>query len=398
MYKDRINKIAASIKEELIDIRRDIHANPECGLKEFRTSSLVAKKLTELGLEVQTEVGVTGVVGLLRGKNPGKTILLRADMDCLVMDELNELEFKSKNPGLMHACGHDGHITWLLGAATILSQFKEELNGNVKFIFQPAEESLGGADRMIKAGVLENPKVDAAIGAHVWPTTESGKIAIKYGPMMAAPDKFIIKIIGKGGHGAMPQNCIDPIAIGWQIYSALQTILTRKVDPLEPVLLSVCRFEAGSAFNVIPDSAEMEGTVRTLTHETRQFMEKIIEDTVKAICLANEAFYEFEYVPYYPPVINHASMTAFVEKVSSDYLGKDNIDKLEKAFMIGEDFSYFQKEIPAVFFGVGTYNKEKGITKGLHSPYFNIDEDILPLAASLFSAIALEYLNEGTLK
>jgi amidohydrolase len=393
MYKDKIDKLASTIKEKLIEIRRDIHSHPECGLKEFRTSALVAKELTELGLEVQTEVGITGVVGLLRGKNPGKTILLRADMDCLVMDELNDLEFKSKNPGMMHACGHDAHITWLLGAAMILSQFKDELKGNVKFIFQPAEESLGGADRMIKAGVLDNPKVDAAIGAHVWPTTESGKIAIKYGPMMAAPDRFQITIIGKGGHGAMPQFSIDPIAIGWQIYSALQTILTRKLDPLEPVLLSVCRFEAGSAFNVIPDSAEMEGTVRTLTHSTREFMPKIIEDTVKSICAFNGALYEFEYNPYYPPVINDTSMTSLVEKVGSDYLGSENVVKLDTAVMIGEDFSYFQKAVPAVFFGVGTYNEAKGITKGLHSPYFNIDEDILPAASSLFSLLALEYLN-----
>jgi amidohydrolase len=393
MYKDRINNIAGSIHKELIEIRRDIHAHPECGLKEFRTSALVAEKLKELGLEVQTEVGVTGVVGLLRGKNPGKTILLRADMDCLVMDELNDLEFKSQNPGLMHACGHDAHTTWLLGAAMILSQFKDEINGNVKFVFQPAEETLGGADRMIKAGVLENPRVDAAIGAHVWPTTQSGSIAVKYGPMMASPDRFKVIIKGKGGHGAMPQFCIDPIAIGWQIYSALQNILTRKLDPLEPVLLSVCRFESGSAFNIIPDSAEMEGTVRTLTHETREYMPKIMEEAVKSICESNGAAYEFIYDPYYPPVLNDDKMTSLVENVVADFLGKDKVDKMEKAFMIGEDFSYFQKSVPGVFFGVGTYNEAKGITKGLHSPYFNIDEDILPLAASLFSMLALKFLN-----
>jgi amidohydrolase len=393
LYKDKINKIAENIKETLIHIRRDIHAHPETGLKEVRTSTLVAEKLTELGLEVQTGVGVTGVVGLLRGKEPGKTLLLRADMDCLVMDELNEVEYKSVNPGLMHACGHDGHTTWLLGAAMILSHFKDELCGNVKFVFQPAEETLGGADRMIKEGLLENPKVDAVIGAHVWPSVQSGKIAVKYGAMMAAPDRFNIIIKGKGGHGAIPQLTIDPIAIGWQIYSALQTIITRKLDPLEPVLLSVCKFVSGSAFNVIPDNAEMEGTVRTLSYETREEVPKIIEGLVKSICEANGASYEFKYLPYYPPVINDNSMTELVKTTGGEFLGEENVIIMDRAVMIGEDFSYYQKEVPGVFFGIGTYNEAKGIVHGLHSPYFNIDEDILPKASSLFAALALKHLN-----
>ena len=397
MYKDRINVIAQSIKAELINIRRDIHAHPETGLKEFRTSALVAEKLRYLGLEVQVGVGVTGVIGLLRGKNPGKTLLFRSDMDCLVMDELNEVEYKSCNPGLMHACGHDAHTTWLLGAAKILVNFKDELNGNIKFVFQPAEESLGGAERMIKAGILHNPKVDAAIGAHVWPEVESGKIAVKYGPMMAAPDRFKITIKGKGGHGALPQFCVDPISIGWQIYSALQNILTRKADPLEPVLISVCRFNSGSAFNVIPDHAEMEGTVRTLNHETRKKMALMIEDCARSICEINEASCEFKYDPYYPPVINDNSMTALIETVGNDFLGEENVVKLERAAMIGEDFSYFQNEVPGVFFGIGTYNKSKGIVHGLHNPHFNIDEDILPQASALFAMLAMTYLNSEKL-
>jgi amidohydrolase len=192
----------------------------------------------------------------------------------------------------------------------------------------------------------------------------------------------------------MPQFCVDPISIGWQIYSALQAIITRKIDPLEPVLLSVCRFTSGSAFNIIPDSAEMEGTVRTLTHETREAIPKMIEEIVKSICESNGASYEFRYDPYYPPVINDDVMTSLVEEAGREFLGKDNVIKLDRAAMIGEDFSYFQRSVPGVFFGVGTYNEKKNITKGLHSPYFNIDEDILPLASSLFSILTLKYLND----
>jgi amidohydrolase len=392
MYFDEIKQMAENLKEELIKIRRDIHAHPECGLKEFRTARLVAEKLRALGIEVHTEVGVTGVVGVLKGNRPGKTILLRADMDCLVMDELNDLEYRSVNPGLMHACGHDAHITWLLGAAIILSHFKNELSGNIKFVFQPAEETLGGAKRMIKEGLLENPKVDAVIGAHVWPTEKSGSIAIKYGSMMAAPDRFKIVIRGKGGHGAMPQLCIDPISIGWQVYSALQTIINKKFDPVEPVLLTVCKFNSGSAFNVIPDYAEMEGTIRTLSHETRKNLAEMIEQTSKSLCEINGGTCEFEYDPYYPPVINDNLMTAFIEDAGRKFLGSENVIKLDKAVMIGEDFSYYQQAVPGVFFGIGTYNEAKNIIHGLHSPHFNIDEDILSNAAAFFSFLAIEYL------
>ncbi|RKD21929.1 amidohydrolase [Caminicella sporogenes DSM 14501] len=394
MFKEKILKKAEEIKEELISIRRDIHSHPEIGLQEKRTSALVAEKLKKLDIEVKTNVGITGVIGLLKGKYPGKTILLRADMDCLEMTELNDIEYKSKYPGLMHACGHDAHTTWLLGAAMILSEFKDELHGNVKFLFQPAEESQGGANRMINEGVLENPKVDAAIGAHVWPIVESGKIGIKYGSMMAAPDKFTLTIYGKGGHGAEPHNCIDPISIACQAYMSLQTIVSRKINPIEPAVISITMFNAGSAHNVIPDRVEMVGTVRTLTNELREEIPKMMESIIKGITEANGGSYEFEYIPYYPPVINNDEITDVVKHAGEEILGKDNVVELKNPTMGGEDFSYFQQKVPGAFFVVGTYNENKKITKPLHSPYFNIDEDILSKASAVLAESALLYLNK----
>lgn len=394
MFEGKIIEKSKEIQSELVTIRRDIHAHPEVGLNEKRTAELVAKKLEELGLEVQRNIGVTGVIGLLKGKNPGKTVLLRADMDCLEMEELNDVEYKSKHKGLMHGCGHDAHTTWLLGAAMILSQLKDDIKGNVKFLFQPAEETLGGADRMIKQGALENPTVDAAIGAHVWPIVESGKIGIKYDSMMAAPDMFKLKIYGKGGHAAEPHNCIDPISIGCQVYTALQTIVSRKINPVEPAVLSVTTFNAGSAHNIIADRVDMCGSVRTLTDEMRKKMPKWIEEIVKDITHANGGTYEFEYTPYYPPVINNNDMVKLVKEAGGNILGDDSVVELSVPTMGGEDFSYFQQKVPGVFFVVGTYNEEKGLVNALHNPKFNIDEDILHKAAAVLAEAAMLYLNK----
>lgn len=395
LYKDIIIEKSQEIKDELIRIRRDIHAHPEPGRKEFRTSALVAEKLKELGLEVRTNVAETGVVATLRGKYPGNTILLRADMDSLPITEKNDVEYKSQNPGYMHACGHDAHTTWVIGAAMILSQFKDQMHGNVKFLFQPDEEIDGGADRMIKDGALENPHVDAAIGAHVWPTVESGKIGVKYGPMMAAPDHITIKIYGKAGHGAEPHNCIDPISVACQVYMSLQTLVSRRINPVEPAVVTIARITGGTTHNAIPEKVEMEGTVRTLTNELRERMPHLIENIIKGICEANNATYEFIYDPHYPPVINNSDMVALVEKAGKAILGEDGVVVTDKPTMGGEDFSYFQQKVPGAFFIVGTYNKEKGLTNSLHNPKFNIDEDIIPLAAAVLAQSALTYLNEG---
>jgi len=394
MYEDIVIKKAEEIKDKLIEIRRDIHAHPEIGLHETRTAKIIAEKLEQCGIEVERNVGGTGVVGVLRGKYTGKTVLLRADMDCLKIKEENDVEYKSEYPDLMHACGHDAHIAWLVGAAMILSDLKDKIHGNVKFLFQPAEEREGGAERTIHSGVLENPHVDAVIGAHVWPNIEAGKVGIKAGPLMAATDNFKIIIHGKGGHGGQPHKCIDPIAVACEIYMALQTVISRKVDPLEPAVITVGKFNAGSAHNVIPDTAEMEGTIRTLTYEIREKIPGIMESIIKGTSEANGAKYEFKFIPYHAPVINDYEITSTVGKAASKVIGHKNIIMIDKPTMIGEDFSSFEEKIPGTFFWVGTYNAKKGIVKPLHNPEFNLDEEIIYKAAAIFSECALLYLNE----
>ncbi|MFA6941271.1 MAG: M20 family metallopeptidase [Clostridiaceae bacterium] len=395
MIKERIIEKSHEIKEELIKIRRDIHSHPELGLEEKRTSSLVADILRRLEIDVQENVGVTGVIGVLKGKYEGRTIILRSDMDCLKIEELNDIEYKSKYPGKMHACGHDAHTTWLLGAAMILSELRDEIHGNVKFLFQPAEEGLGGAERMINEGVMDNPKVDAAIGAHVWPSVEAGKIGVKYGSMMAAADEFQLIIKGKGAHAAEPHKSVDPISVAVQIYAGLQTILSRRINPVEPAVVTVGMFNAGSACNVIPEKAVLSGTVRTLSNKMRDSIPEMIEVLVKGITEANGADYELIYKKKYPPVINNDEMVSIIEKSGNEILGKDNVVKIETPTMGGEDFSYFGQNVPGAFFIVGTKNAEKDILPSLHSPYFNIDEDILNKAAAVMAQCAVTYLNGG---
>ncbi|SHH60747.1 M20 metallopeptidase family protein [Clostridium grantii] len=394
---DKLLEEAYKIKDELIKIRRDIHAHPETGLKEVRTSTLVANKLKNLGLDVQTNVGITGVSALLKGNHPGKTVLLRADMDCLEMDELNNVAYKSTFPGKMHACGHDAHVTWLLGTAMLLSNMKENIHGNIKFCFQPAEESHGGAERMIEAGILDNPKVDAAIGAHIWPSIESGKIGIKYGSMMAAPDMFKLIIKGKGGHGAMPHTTIDPINIANQIYNGFQTIVSRMTNPVEPVVITVGMFNSGSAHNIIPEEAELVGTVRTLTTEKRNQVPEQMENVIKGITSIYGAEYEFIYDRYYPPVINDNKMTDIIKLGASQIIGENNVEIISVPSMGGEDFSYFCEKIPSAFFNIGTYNKDKNIIHPLHSPYFDIDEEVLFKASAVMANCALTYLSKENL-
>jgi amidohydrolase len=394
MFEQEILEISKRIQPRLVEIRRDIHAHPELGLSETRTAELIAHILSELDIEVTENVGITGVVGLLKGAKPGNTILLRADMDCLEINELNDVSYKSQTEGLMHACGHDSHTTWLLGTAMILSELRDHIKGNVKFVFQPAEESEGGADRMIKAGVLENPKVDFALGAHVWPILESGKIGLKRGSMMAAPDRFSLKILGKGGHGAEPHNTIDPIAIACQVYMSLQTIISRKINPIDPAVISVTVFNAGTAHNIIPDRVEMMGTVRSLTPEIRAYVPGAMEKLIKGIVESNGAQYEFDYDPYYPPLINHDAGIDLVAEASANIIGAENTVMLPNPTMGGEDFSYFLEKVPGAFFVVGTKNEDKGIIYPLHNPRFNIDEDILHQAAAVMAESALIYLNK----
>jgi len=394
----RIIENAEKFKDEIIRIRRQIHTNPELGLQEHQTAKLVANKLNDLGIDVAEGIGETGVVGLLKGErdstNPSKTVMLRADMDALQMSELNDVPYKSKNEGVMHACGHDAHTAWLLGAAMVLSELKQEFSGIVKFVFQPAEEGKGGAERMIKDGVLENPKVDAVFGAHVWPNLKAGTYSVKTGPIMAAPAAFEIKIKGQGGHASAPHLSVDPILIGCQVYSSLQSIVSRKIDANESVVLSITQFHAGTANNIIPDEIVMSGTVRSFKKSYETQMPDLMKKLIDAVVTAHGGTYTFEYKTYYPAVINDKEMTDHVQSSMIDLLGENKVNVLDAPNMAGEDFAFYLEQVPGSYFMVGNHNEQKGITAMVHNPKFDVDEEILHTTSAVLAKTAIAYLDK----
>lgn len=392
--KCSLQKEAENIKEQLINIRRDIHSHPEICFNEKRTSTFIAEYLTQLGIEVHTGIGGTGVLGIIKGKYEGKTLMLRADMDCLRINEMNDISYKSQYDGFMHACGHDAHVTWLLGAAYLLNKSKYMLHGNIKLLFQPAEEFGGGAAKCVEGGVLDNPNVDAVIGAHIWPYIESGKIGIKPGALMAGTDFFDLTIYGKGGHGAEPHKCIDPISVGCQIYNSLQTIVSRRVSPFEEVVLTIGKFSAGSQGNVIPDKTEISGTVRTLNSSVQNQIYNMMKAMIDGITKANSAEYDFNYNMYHPPIDNDIVLTSLVEDSAEEILGTNSVVKVKHGSMTGEDFANFQMKVPGVFFWVGTRNESKGINCPLHNPHFNIDEEVLHNTSALLAYTALKFCSE----
>lgn len=393
MFTEEIKKISKEIQEKLINIRRTIHMHPELAFEEHATAQLIYNYLKDLDIEVTPGIAKTGVVGLIRGNQPGKTVAIRADMDALPMTEENECEYKSTVPGKMHACGHDVHVTCLLGAAEILSRLKGKLNGNIKLLFQPAEEGVGGALPMIEEGVLENPKVDACIAAHVWPDIPAGKIVVKNGPIMASPDDFEIIIKGKSGHGAMPHAAVDPIVIGCHVVNTLQTIVSRKIDPLNPAVISICYFHSGTCTNVIPDTATIKGTARTIDPELRRKIASLIEETVAGVVKAMGGEYEFDFKYLYPPTINDNIITDVLANSASKIIGKSNILWGREPSMGGEDFAYFAEKVPSTFFRLGCGNPEKGITHPIHSTKFDVDEDCIAVGASILTQFAVDYLN-----
>lgn len=391
---NKIQSLAESLEPQLIQLRRQIHANPELGFEENKTSEAIVTILKKEGIEVLTGMAKTGVVALIKGKYPGKTVMLRGDMDALLIEEQNDVVYKSNNPGKMHACGHDAHISWTLGAALILNKLKEEFSGQVKVVFQPAEEGLGGAGHMVEEGVLKKPKVEAVIGAHIWPELEAGQIGVKVGPLMAAPSLFEIKIIGRGGHGAEPHKSIDPIAIANQVYQSLQQLMSRRIKPTEKVALSVTKFQSGSAHNIIPETAILGGTYRTFTEEMSRFIPREMEAIVKAIVACYGGSYEFKANTYYPALVNDKKMTELVGSTAVALFGKDALVELKEPTMAGEDFSFYLKEVPGTMFFVGTNNPEKGIIYPLHSPRFDVDESVISNVSALMAASALGYLRD----
>jgi amidohydrolase len=392
MLKDKITNLANQIHSDVVANRRHLHANPELSFHEYETAAFVAQKLDELGIEYK-KMANTGLVALIKGaKQSDAVVALRADMDALPIVEANDVVYKSKNPGVMHACGHDVHTSSLLGTAKILTELKNEFGGTVKLIFQPAEEKLpGGANMMIKEGVLENPKPNAVVGQHVMPLIESGKVGFRSGKYMASTDEIYVTVHGKGGHGAQPQQNIDPVLITSHIIIALQQIISRVADPKTPSVLSFGKVIANGATNVIPNEVYLEGTFRTMDEEWRAKAHEKMKKMAEGIAEAMGGSCDFNIVRGYPFLINEEVLTADARAYAEDYLGKENVLDLD-IWMAAEDFAYYSQVSDACFYRLGTGNISRGITSSVHTPTFDVDEDSLRLSTGLMTYIALKQL------
>jgi len=380
-------KMVQGEKQAIVEMRRELHRIPETAFCEEKTSAFVSRHLKKLGLKVETGIAKTGVVGLLELGTEGKTLMIRADMDALQVQEKTGLPFASTHEGVMHACGHDAHMAMALGAASLLSTRKGQWKGNIKFVFQPAEEGPGGAKPMIEAGVLENPKVDFVTGCHLHDSVE-GTIGVKPGCLLAANDRFDLKIIGKGGHGAMPHLCVDPIDVGVQVINALQRMASRQINPLSPVVLTVGRFHAGTAFNIIPSEAEMAGTTRTFDRGIWDSWQERMERIIKGVCEAMGAEYEFKFVRGYPPTVNDEALVEIVRHCAAQVVGEVNVFEPEP-IMAGDDISYFLEKVPGFFFFLGV-GRENSVP--LHNSRFDFNEEVLPKGVEMYLRLAYELL------
>ena len=383
----KINPQVKKFKNKIIKIRRDIHKHPELSFQEFRTAKLVSDSLKKFGLEVDENIGKTGVVGILKGARPGKTIAFRADMDALPIQETSDLSYKSVNDGVMHACGHDAHTAMLLVAAEILSKNIEQISGKIKFIFQPAEEGFGGAKFMIDDGALEG--VEEIYGLHVWNYQESGTIGLKSGPVMAAADKFEIIINGIGGHGAAPQGTVDCVVVSSYLIQSLQTIVSRNTNPIDSTAITIGQINGGYNFNIIADKVILKGTARSYTEENRLMIKKRLQEIINGTESMFNAKIELIYEDGYPPVINDVAATKKLSRIANKIVGNKLISPYLS--MGGEDFSYFAQKVPGCFFFLGTMpdGKDKTSTPH-HCSHFDIDEDSMVIGTSVFVELALQ--------
>jgi amidohydrolase len=377
--------------------RRDLHRHPETAFEEVRTAGIVAEELNRLGLEVQTGIGKTGVVGILEGDADGPTVLLRADMDALPIHEQNETDYISQTAGKMHACGHDGHTSIGLAVAKMLTAHRDQMHGRVKFVFQPAEEIAGGAKAMIQDGVLESPRPDVSLGLHLWNYLPVGKVGVANGPIMAGSNSFTVKITGKGSHGALPHEAIDPIACAVQAINVLQTIISRNVEPVEGAALSVTQIHAGHANNVIPPEATFGGTTRSFNPAVRELLEtrlqEIVQHTAAAMhCSATVTFSEGTI-----PVTNDADVSAQVRRVIRPLLNGEEAFVMNERSTVAEDMAYLMDDIPGMFLLVGSANDARELNYGHHHPRFDFDEDALPLAAAILARAAASYVMDDVI-
>ena len=367
---------------ELVEVRRDLHRHPETAFEEVRTSKLVADRLKALGLTPRTGVGRTGVLATLEGARPGRTVLLRADMDALPIQEESETPYRSETAGKMHACGHDCHTSILLGLAKHLAQHRDDLAGRVKFCFQPAEETGGGANAMIEAGALEDPKVDAAFGLHVWQDLDLGKVLVTPGPFMAAVDEFTVTVTGKGAHAAQPHLGRDPVLCLAHIVTALQSLASRQTDPLSEIVVSVTQMRAGSAFNIIPESAWMNGTCRMFDPAVWEALPAQFDRVVRGVAEAFGCKAEIRFDRHNRPTVNDPAMTRLARAAAVEVVGEENIVDGGRT-MGGEDFSSFLYRVPGCFIAIGSRNVTRGLTYGHHHPRFDVDEGCLEIGAEV---------------
>ncbi|MDG1279108.1 MAG: M20 family metallopeptidase [Algoriphagus sp.] len=396
MLKEKIKELAKAYKEEVIATRRHLHANPELSYVEFKTAAFVKERLEELGITQIEQKATTGWSALIEGKNPGKKVIaLRADMDALPIIEANDVPYKSQNPGVMHACGHDAHTASLLGAAKILNEVKDQFEGTIKLIFQPGEEvAPGGASFMIKDGVLENPRPAGIIGQHVMPFIPAGKVGFRQGLYMASADELYITVKGKGGHGAMPETLIDPVLIASHLIVALQQVVSRAASPKIPSVLSFGRVEALGATNVIPNEVKIQGTFRTLNEEWRAKAHQKMLQIAHGIVEGMGGELDFEIRKGYPFLQNDPELTARATEAARAYLGDENVLDLD-IWMAAEDFAYYSQVVDGCFYRLGTRNEARGIVSGVHTPTFDIDEDALEIGAGLMAWLAVAELEKA---
>lgn len=382
---NKIKDLARAYAPDYIAIRQHLHAHPELSYQEFETSKLVQQQLESLGISYEIKAE-TGVIGLIKGQNPASRIIaLRADMDALPIQEENEVPYKSQNPGIMHACGHDVHTSCLLGAARILQETREEWEGTVKLIFQPGEEkNPGGASLLIKEGVLENPSPKAIVGLHVHPGLAVGKLSFRAGQAMASADEIYITVRGKGGHAASPHLCIDPILIASHLIVALQQLISRHNDPFNPSVLSITAFNGGTTTNIIPDEVKLKGTFRAMNESWRFRAHELLRQTAEGIVQGMGGELDLHIDVGYPSVFNHEGLHQVAVQKAKAFVGESQVSETEKR-MGAEDFGYYSQKIPGCFFRLGVMNREKGITAGVHTPRFDIDESAIEIGMGMMA-------------
>ena len=390
----KVREGAQALTDFVVTTRRDLHAHPELGNQEQRTPAAIVAALKDLGFDLEERVGGTGVIATLRGARGGRTIALRADMDALPLNEDTDRPYRSTVPGVMHACGHDGHVAMALGAARLLSELRPHLQGSVKFLFQPAEETYGGASEMIADGCLTNdPVVNAVFGLHLEPLWRGGEVRLRHGPLMASADALRVVVKGKGGHASEPHACIDPVLVAAQIITNLQTLVTRGFDVKNPVVITITYMQAGSALNIVPEEAVLAGTVRTLDPAVRAEMPARIDHLVQHTAAALGASAEVAYVHGSGVVVNHAGFTDFVRQLLRATRGPNAVVDMEHAVMGAEDFGLYMEHVPGAFAFLGARPAHQDVFP-LHHPRFDFDERVLPVGVEILASVALAYLSE----